>query len=193
MRSSKNRSRNKNRNTNRPSGGNVINRVFDSSGPEGKVRGTPQQVIDRYTQLARDAQLSGDRVAVEAFQQHAEHYLRILGQAQREVEAKREEQERLNRERQEQRDRERAERQEREGAPVEASEDAAEIPSVQNAEPDAATAEDTAAGRPKRIRRPRKPRIATTDENSVSDAASETARSDVPTLDETPDTSSAAE
>jgi hypothetical protein len=193
MRSSKNRSRNKNRNTNRPSGGNVINRVFDSSGPEGKVRGTPQQVIDRYTQLARDAQLSGDRVAVEAFQQHAEHYLRILGEAQREVEAKREEQERLNRERQEQRDRERAERQEREGAPVEASEDAAEIPSVQNAEPDAAAAEDTAAGRPKRIRRPRKPRIATTDENSVSEAASETARSDVPTLDETPDTSSAAE
>jgi len=40
-----------------------MNRVFDSSGPEGKVRGTPQQIIDKYNQLARDAQLSNDRVA----------------------------------------------------------------------------------------------------------------------------------
>jgi len=113
MKSSRSRSRNKNRN-NRPSGGNVINRVFDSSGPEGKVRGTPQQIIDKYNQLARDAQLSNDRVAAENFQQHAEHYLRLLGEAQREVDARREEQERLNRERQAERDRERAERQERE-------------------------------------------------------------------------------
>ena len=188
MRSSKNRSRNKNRNTNRPSGGNVINRVFDSSGPEGKVRGTPQQVIDRYTQLARDAQLSGDRVAVEAFQQHAEHYLRILGEAQREVEAKREEQERLNRERQEQRDRERqerAERQEREGTPGEASDDAVETSAAQSADTESSSSENVPAERPKRIRRPRKPRIATTDENDVSEAAT----SDAPTSEQTPDTS----
>ena len=115
MRSSKSRSRSKN-NRNRPSGGNVVNRVFDSSGPEGKVRGTPQQIIDKYNQLARDAQLSGDRVATENFQQHAEHYLRLLSEAQREQEARREEQERQNRERQAERDRERAERQERESA-----------------------------------------------------------------------------
>ncbi len=94
--------------------GNVVNRVFDSSGPEGKVRGTPQQIIDKYNQLARDAQLSGDRVAAENFQQHAEHYLRLLGSAQKEQDAKREEQERQNRERQAERDRERAKRQERE-------------------------------------------------------------------------------
>ncbi|WP_209940204.1 DUF4167 domain-containing protein [Ruegeria sp. HKCCE4148] len=115
MRSSKSRSRAKN-NRNRPSGGNVVNRVFDSSGPEGKVRGTPQQIIDKYNQLARDAQLSNDRVAAENFQQHAEHYLRMLSEAQREMEARREEQERQNRERQAERDRERAERQEREAA-----------------------------------------------------------------------------
>ncbi|KIC42942.1 nucleoside triphosphate hydrolase [Ruegeria sp. ANG-R] len=115
MRSSKSRSRAKN-NRNRPSGGNVVNRVFDSSGPEGKVRGTPQQIIDKYNQLARDAQLSNDRVAAENFQQHAEHYLRMLSEAQREIEARREEQERQNRERQAERDRERAERQEREAA-----------------------------------------------------------------------------
>lgn len=62
-------------------GGNNINRVYDSAGPEGKVRGTPQQIIDKYLTLARDAQTSGDRVAAENFLQHAEHYQRILIQA----------------------------------------------------------------------------------------------------------------
>lgn len=110
MRSSKSRSRNKNRNNNRPSGGNIINRVFDSSGPDGKVRGTPQQIIDKYNQLHRDAVLSGDRVDAENFAQHAEHYTRMLAEATREVEAKREEQEEQNRQRQAERDRERQER-----------------------------------------------------------------------------------
>ena len=64
--------------------GNIVNRVFDSAGPEGKVRGTPQQIIEKYTVLARDAQLGGDRVAAENFQQHAEHYTRMLEEAQRE-------------------------------------------------------------------------------------------------------------
>ena len=83
MRSSKQRSRSK---SNRPKSlGNVVNRVFDSSGPEGKVRGTPQQIIDKYLVLARDAQLSGDRVALENFMQHAEHYTRMLSEAQRET------------------------------------------------------------------------------------------------------------
>ncbi|TNJ44005.1 DUF4167 domain-containing protein [Phaeobacter sp. B1627] len=112
MRSSKSRSRSKS-NRNRPNGVNVVNRVFDSNGPEGKVRGTPQQIIDKYNQLTRDAQLSNDRVAAENFQQHAEHYLRMLNEAQREIDTRREEQERQNRERQAERDRERAERLER--------------------------------------------------------------------------------
>ena len=34
--------------------------------------------VTSYNELARDAQLSGDRVAAENFQQHAEHYLRLL-------------------------------------------------------------------------------------------------------------------
>ncbi|MBB1490443.1 MULTISPECIES: DUF4167 domain-containing protein [unclassified Paracoccus (in: a-proteobacteria)] len=83
MRSSKSRSRNKSR-SNPRSLGNVVNRVFDSSGPEGKVRGTPQQIIEKYLALARDAQLSHDRVAEQSFLQHAEHYTRMLGEAQRE-------------------------------------------------------------------------------------------------------------
>ena len=109
MRSPKSRSRSKqNRNNNR-SVGNVLNRVFDSSGPEGKVRGTPQQIIDKYNQLARDAQLSNDRVATENFQQHAEHYLRLLAQAQKEQEARREQQEKDNRGRNADRERNRVE------------------------------------------------------------------------------------
>ena len=63
--------------------GNIINRVFESAGPDGKVRGTPQQIIDKYQALARDAQVSGDRVAAESYLQHAEHYSRLLGEAQR--------------------------------------------------------------------------------------------------------------
>ena len=110
MRSSKSRSRgNKNRN-NRPTGGSIINRVFDSSGPDGKVRGTPQQIIEKYNQLHRDSQLSNDRVNAENFAQHAEHYLRLLAEATREVDKARIEQEDKNRERQAERDRERNDR-----------------------------------------------------------------------------------
>lgn len=88
MRSSKSRQRSK---QNRPRTlGNIINRVFDSSGPEGKVRGTPQQIIEKYQHLARDAQVSNDRVAAENFQQHAEHYTRMLGEAMREMAAEQE-------------------------------------------------------------------------------------------------------
>ena len=109
MRSSKTRSRSKpNRNR---SVGNVVNRVFDSSGPEGKVRGTPQQIIDKYNQLARDAQLAGDRVGTENFQQHSEHYTRMLAEAQREQDARREQQEAQQRERQQQQAEARADRQ----------------------------------------------------------------------------------
>ena len=89
--SNKQRSRNKpgnngnqhNNQQRRPNMGNIINRVFESAGPDGKVRGTPQQIIDKYQMLARDAQLAGDRVAAESYLQHAEHYSRLLGDAQR--------------------------------------------------------------------------------------------------------------
>jgi hypothetical protein len=54
------------------------NHVFDSSGPEMRVRGTAQQLYEKYQQLARDASSSGDRVTGEAYYQHAEHYFRII-------------------------------------------------------------------------------------------------------------------
>lgn len=162
MKSSRSRSRSKgNRNRPNTQGGNVVNRVFDSSGPEGKVRGTPQQIIEKYNQLARDAQLSNDRVAAENFQQHAEHYTRLLSEAQREIDARREEQERQNRERQAERDRERAERQERDAA------NAPEPAAAQDPQPEAAISApqedsglvETPESQPKPKRAPRrKPR-----------------------------------
>jgi hypothetical protein len=63
------------------SSGNVPlnrNHVFDSSGPDIRIRGTAQQLFEKYLQLGRDATSSGDRVTAEAFFQHAEHYFRIL-------------------------------------------------------------------------------------------------------------------
>lgn len=75
-----NRARGRGR-SNKSSGGNSANRVYESTGPEGKVRGTPQQIFEKYLSLARDAQTSGDRVVAENFLQHAEHYQRILIQA----------------------------------------------------------------------------------------------------------------
>jgi uncharacterized protein DUF4167 len=89
-----NKSRSRSKSSNRRSGGgntgNIVNRVFDSTGPEGKVRGTPQQIIDKYQGLYHDAQRSGDRVSAENFQQHAEHYARMLGDAMREQNERRE-------------------------------------------------------------------------------------------------------
>lgn len=63
------------------SSGNVPlnrNHVFDSNGPEIRIRGTAQQLFEKYLQLGRDATSGGDRVTAEAYFQHAEHYFRIL-------------------------------------------------------------------------------------------------------------------
>lgn len=54
------------------------NHVFDSHGPDVRVRGTAQQLFEKYLQLGRDATGAGDRVAAEAYFQHAEHYFRIM-------------------------------------------------------------------------------------------------------------------
>jgi hypothetical protein len=54
------------------------NHVFDSSGPDLRVRGTAQQLFEKYLQLGRDATGAGDRVMAESYFQHAEHYFRIL-------------------------------------------------------------------------------------------------------------------
>ena len=57
---------------------NSHNRPFESAGPEVKIRGTAGHLYEKYQQLARDAESSGDRIAVENYHQHAEHYFRIM-------------------------------------------------------------------------------------------------------------------
>ena len=54
------------------------NHVFDSNGPDLRIRGTSQQLFEKYLQLGRDATSGGDRVMAESYFQHAEHYFRIL-------------------------------------------------------------------------------------------------------------------
>jgi hypothetical protein len=63
-------------------GGNPLTRSYDSSGPDVKIRGTAQHIAEKYSQLGRDAQSSGDRVMAENYLQHAEHYNRIIAAAQ---------------------------------------------------------------------------------------------------------------
>jgi hypothetical protein len=58
--------------------GNVRNQTFESNGPGVKVRGSAQQVLDKYLALARDASSSGDRIMAESYFQFAEHYFRLL-------------------------------------------------------------------------------------------------------------------
>ena len=54
------------------------NRAFDSNGPDVRIRGTANQIFDKYQALARDASSAGDRVKAENYLQHAEHYFRVM-------------------------------------------------------------------------------------------------------------------
>src|SRR5271168_3406859 len=76
------RNRNNNNNNNNRRGQNPMTRVFESNGPDIKIRGTASHVAEKYVQLARDARSSGDPVASENYYQHAEHYFRLIAAAQ---------------------------------------------------------------------------------------------------------------
>ncbi|MEM8937662.1 MAG: DUF4167 domain-containing protein [Pseudomonadota bacterium] len=54
------------------------NRALDSNGPEVRIRGTANQIYDKYINLARDASSAGDRIKAESYLQHAEHYFRLI-------------------------------------------------------------------------------------------------------------------
>ena len=81
----KNRNRNRNNNNRRSNaggssgntGGNGANRVFDSNGPDVKLRGTAQTIAEKYMQLARDAHSAGDTVMAESYHQFGDHYYRV--------------------------------------------------------------------------------------------------------------------
>ena len=72
----------------RRSGGNNNNNTnpnkhYESNGPDVRIRGSAQQILDKYLQYARDAQTAGDRVKAEGLFQHAEHYARIVAEFER--------------------------------------------------------------------------------------------------------------
>ncbi|WP_342643593.1 DUF4167 domain-containing protein [Rhodoligotrophos ferricapiens] len=74
-----NNKRSRNRGRRQP---NPASRVFESNGPDVRVRGTASHIAEKYLSLGRDAQASGDIVQAENYFQHAEHYLRIVAAAQ---------------------------------------------------------------------------------------------------------------
>ncbi|MEX2034307.1 MAG: DUF4167 domain-containing protein [Xanthobacteraceae bacterium] len=77
------------RNRNKPHHGghhhNPLTRVYESNGPDVKIRGTAHHITEKYLQLARDAQTSGDPVTAENNFQHAEHYYRLIAAAQEQL------------------------------------------------------------------------------------------------------------
>ena len=81
MRPQQNR-RMRGRGNNNRKGPNPLTRSYESNGPDVKIRGSAQQIAEKYTTLARDAQTSGDRVMAENYLQHAEHDNRVIMAAQ---------------------------------------------------------------------------------------------------------------
>jgi hypothetical protein len=74
-------SNNNNNNNNNRKGQNPLTRVYESNGPDVKIRGTANHIAEKYIQLARDSQSNGDPVAAENYYQHAEHYYRLIALA----------------------------------------------------------------------------------------------------------------
>jgi len=62
-------------------GPNPLTRSYESNGPDVKIRGTAQHIAEKYLQMGRDAQATGDYVTAENYFQHGEHYLRIIATA----------------------------------------------------------------------------------------------------------------
>jgi len=60
-------------------------KVFDSNGPDARIRGTAYQVTEKYEALARDAETSGNTVLAENYRQHAEHYQRVINSFEAEM------------------------------------------------------------------------------------------------------------
>ena len=69
---------------------NSKTRVYESNGPETKIRGTAYQVTEKYELLAKDAETSGNHVLAENYRQHAEHYQRIINSFEAETIAQKE-------------------------------------------------------------------------------------------------------
>lgn len=54
--------------------------VYDSNGPDVRIRGTAHQVCEKYLALAKDSASAGDEILAESYRQHAEHYQRLINE-----------------------------------------------------------------------------------------------------------------
>jgi len=72
--------RHRNRNNNGRRNNQPRTQVYDSNGPDVRIRGTAHQVAEKYLTLAKDATSSGDRIVAENYFQHAEHYIRMINE-----------------------------------------------------------------------------------------------------------------
>ena len=84
MRQQNNGRRRQNRGSNRRNFGNGNfnnnlnkNTVIESSGPNGRLRGSVSQLNEKYISLASDASSSDDHILAESFFQFADHYYRL--------------------------------------------------------------------------------------------------------------------
>jgi Domain of unknown function (DUF4167) len=65
----------------RPQGGQSRGGGDQGNRIDSRARGNATQLHEKYRNMARDAQLSGDRVMTEYYLQFADHYFRVLSDA----------------------------------------------------------------------------------------------------------------
>jgi hypothetical protein len=65
-------------NNNPRQGGGGGGRTDSANRIDSRARGNANQLYEKYKNLARDAQMSGDRVNIEYYLQFADHYFRVL-------------------------------------------------------------------------------------------------------------------
>jgi len=70
--------RRRGRNTPRPQGGSGNGRGDSGNRIDSRARGNAAQMLEKYKNMARDAQLQGDRVQTEYYLQFADHYFRVV-------------------------------------------------------------------------------------------------------------------
>src|SRR3546814_19248231 len=76
--SGRRRGRNNNSNNNNRSQSGGRGGVDQANRIDSRARGNGAQMIEKYRNLARDAQLAGDRVQTEYYLQFADHYFRVV-------------------------------------------------------------------------------------------------------------------
>ena len=74
--------RSRNRGNNGRGGNQNRMQVFDSNGPDVRIRGTAHQICEKYLGLAKDSSAAGDHILAQSYLQHAEHYQRVINEWQ---------------------------------------------------------------------------------------------------------------